>query len=140
MATSAAAGTSFMTSIAPWLSVRASARAVEFYKSALGATEVYRMEDPGGGVVSRLSVDGAEFWLSDESPEHANFSPDSLGGSTARLILTAPDPDALFAQAVAAGARQVSPVEEAHGWRVGRVADPFGHHWEIGRPGPSRSS
>jgi PhnB protein len=120
-------------SVAPLLSVRGGARAVEFYKAAFGAVEVYRVED-SGAVVARLSVNGAEFWLSDESPEHANFSPDSLGGSTTRLILTAPDPDALFAQAVAAGARQVSPVEEAHGWRVGRVADPFGHHWEIGRP------
>ena len=120
-------------SVAPLLSVRGGARAVEFYKAAFGAVEVYRVED-SGAVVARLSVNGAEFWLSDESPEHANFSPESLGGSTTRLILTAPDPDALFAQAVAAGARLVSPVEEAHGWRVGRVADPFGHHWEIGRP------
>ncbi len=119
--------------MAPLLSVRGGARAVEFYKAAFGAVEVYRVED-SGAVVARLSVNGAEFWLSDESPEHANFSPESLGGSTTRLILTAPDPDALFARAVAAGARLVSPVEEAHGWRVGRVADPFGHHWEIGRP------
>ena len=65
--------------MAPMLSVRNGARAVEFYKAAFGAIEVYRIEDPGGAVVSRLSVDGAEFWLSDESPEHANFSPESSG-------------------------------------------------------------
>ncbi len=121
-------------SIAPMLSVRNGARAVEFYKSALGAVEVYRVEAPDGAVVSRLSVDGAEFWVADESPEHANFSPESLGGGSVRMILTVPDPDAAFAKAVAAGARQVHAVKEDYGWRLGRVIDPYGHHWEIGRP------
>jgi PhnB protein len=121
-------------SIAPLLSVRNGARAVDFYKAAFGAVEVYRVEDPGGAVVSRLTVEGAEFWLSDESPEHANYSPESLGGGTVRMILTVPDPDTLVARAVAAGAREVTAVEEAYGWRVGRIEDPYGHHWEIGHP------
>ena len=121
-------------SIEPRLSVRNGARAVEFYKAAFGATEVYRVEDPGGSVVSRLSVAGAEFWLSDESPEHSNFSPETLGGGTVRMILTVPDPDAMFAQALGAGASSIAAVDEAYGWRLGRVSDPFGHHWEIGRP------
>src|SRR3989440_962336 len=64
------------------LSVRHGARAVEFYKAAFGAVEVYRVEAPDGGVVSRLAVDGAEFWVADESPEHHNFSPESLGGGS----------------------------------------------------------
>lgn len=121
-------------SIAPMLSVRHGARAVEFYKSAFGAAEVYRVEAPDGAVVCRLSVDGAEFWVADESPEHSNFSPESLGGGTVRMILTVPDPDAMFARAVAAGAREIHPVAEDYGWRLGRVVDPYGHHWEIGRP------
>jgi PhnB protein len=121
-------------SIAPWLSVRNSAQAVEFYKAAFAAIEVYRIEDPDGNVVARLSVNGAEFWVADESPEHLNFSPESLGGSTVRIILTVPDPDAVFEQAIMAGATQVYAVAEGHGWRVGRIADPYGHHWEIGRP------
>ena len=125
---------SLPSSIAPWLSVRNSARAVDFYKAAFGATEVFRLEDPGGGVVARLSVGGAEFWLSDESPEHGNFSPHSLGGGSVRMILTVADPDAVFLQARAAGASEGAPVTEEHGWRSGRVVDPFGHHWEIGRP------
>jgi PhnB protein len=116
------------------LSVRQGARAVEFYKSAFGATEVFRIESPDGAVVARLSVQGAEFWLSDESPEHHNFSPESVGGGTVRMVLTVPDPDRMFAKAVAAGARVVVPVKEDYGWRLGRVVDPFGHHWEIGRP------
>ena len=121
-------------SIAPMLSVRNGARAVEFYKAAFGAIEVFRIEAPDGAVVSRLSVEGAEFWVSDESPEHGNYSPESLGGGTIQMILTVPDPDAMFAKALEAGAREVVPVKEDYGWRLGRVVDPFGHHWEIGHP------
>lgn len=133
MVSNAAAGAGFKCSIAPWLSVRKSAAAVEFYKAAFDAKGVFRLEDESGGVVARLSVEGAEFWVADESPEHANFSPESLGGGTVRMVLTVADPDAVFAKAVAAGAKQVVAVEEMHGWRVGRVVDPYGHHWEIGR-------
>lgn len=133
MAVDPATSETVRCSIAPWLSVRKSAQAVDFYKSAFGATEVFRLEDPDGNVVARLSIEGAEFWLSDESPEHGNFSPQSLGGGTVRMILTVADPDAMFARAVAAGASEVFPVGEEHGWRLGRVVDPFGHHWEIGR-------
>jgi PhnB protein len=133
MAVNSAASGPFRCSIAPWLSVRGSARAVEFYKLAFGANEVFRLEGPDGGVVARLSVDGAEFWVSDESPEHGNVSPVAGGGNSVRMILTVPDPDAVFGQALTAGARAVQPVQEEYGWRVGRIADPFGHDWEIGR-------
>ena len=122
------------TTVAPMLSVRQGARAVEFYKAAFGATEVFRIEDPSGAVVATLAVEGAEFWVADESPEHQNFSPESLGGGTVRMILTVADPDAMFARAVAAGARVVTAVANNYGWRLGRVVDPFGHHWEIGKP------
>jgi PhnB protein len=106
---------------------------MDFYKRAFGATEVFRLDGPDGSVVARLSVEGAEFWLGDESPEHQNFSPETIGGSSVRLILTVADPDAVFQKALAAGASEVYPVGEEHGWRLGRVVDPFGHHWEIGR-------
>jgi PhnB protein len=122
------------TSIAPWLSVRNSKAALAFYKFAFGALEVFKMEAPDGALVARLSIQGAEFWLSDESPEYGNFSPDTLGGGTVRMILTVSDPDAMFSIALKAGAKEVSPVSEEHGWRSGRLSDPFGHHWEIGRP------
>ena len=107
---------------------------MEFYKAAFGAVETYRVEDPSGDVVSTLSVEGAEFWVSDEAPAHGNFAPPSLGGGTVRMILTVADPDAMFAKAVAAGATIVTAMNNAYGWRLGRVVDPFGHHWEIGRP------
>ena len=122
------------TSIAPMLSVRHGAKSVDFYIAAFGASQLYRVEDPSGAVVVQLSVDGAQFWVADESPAHKNFSPESLDGSTTRMILTVADPDAAFDRAVAAGAAIVWPVNNQHGWRIGRVVDPFGHHWEIGKP------
>ena len=122
------------TSVIPLLSLRRGAEAIDFYKRAFGAVERFRIQNDKGEVVAQLSVDGAEFWVADESPAHANFSPETLGGATIRLLLVVSDPDAIFAQALNAGATRVSPVEVQHGWRVGRVVDPFGHHWEICKP------
>jgi len=123
------------TLLSPLLSVRRGASAVDFYKRAFGAEELFRVADDKGEIVARMSVDGAEFWLADESPEHSNFSPETLGGGSVRMILIVGDPDAAFDRAVAAGATVVWPVsDQPYGWRVGRVVDPFGHHWEIGRP------
>ncbi len=116
------------------LSVRNGVRAIEFYKAAFGARELFRVDD-SGAVVAQLSVGDAEFWLADESPEHLNFSPESLGGGSVRMVLVINDPDAAFERAVTAGATVVWPVSnQPYGWRVGRIVDPFGHHWEIGKP------
>lgn len=121
--------------VAPMLSVRRGAQALEFYKAAFGATELFRLESPDGAVVAQLAIGSSQFWVSDESPEHKNFSPETLGGGTTRMVLTVDDPDALFVRAVQAGAAEIRPVaDQDYGWRVGRVMDPFGHHWEIGRP------
>ncbi len=125
------------TSISPMLSVRNGAKAVEFYKQAFGARELFRIESEAGDVVAQMAVGEADFWLADESPENKNFSPESLGGSTTRLVMVVDDPDAVFAQALNAGATAVWPVaDQPYGWRVGRLVDPFGHHWEIGKPLP----
>jgi len=124
------------TFLAPMLSVRRGASAIEFYKAAFGASEMYRVD---GAVVARLSVGAAEFWVADESPEHLNFSPESLGGGTVRMVMIVEDPDTVFRRAVAAGATLVWPVGNQHGWRLGRIVDPFGHHWEIGKPLPKNS-
>ena len=107
---------------------------MKFYKSAFAANVVYRIDAPDGAVVARLSIDGAEFWVADESPEHKNFSPETLAGGTVRMVMIVDDPDAAFDRAVAAGATVVWPVSNQYGWRLGRIADPFGHHWEIGKP------
>ncbi len=128
------------TSISPMLSVRRGAKAIEFYKQAFGAEELFRIGEEGKGVIAQMSVGGAEFWLADEAPEFLNFSPESVGGggfrgTMVRMVMVVEDPDALFGRAVEAGAEVISPVEDKeYGWRVGRVRDPFGHHWEIGKP------
>lgn len=120
--------------LAPLLNVRGGAQAVAFYKAAFGAEEIFVLDNEGG-VVAHLSIGGAEFWLADESPEHQNPGPGALGGCSARMILTVDNPDAVFARAIAAGAREVWPVaDQSYGWRVGRLVDPSGHHWEIGKP------
>ncbi len=113
-------------SIIPWLSVSEGASAILFYKSAFDAEEVYHLDAPDGGVVSRLSVNGAEFWISDGAAINIFTEP------PVRMILTVSDPDTVFAKAIAAGAKEVYPVGEGHGWRIGRIVDPYGHHWEIG--------
>jgi PhnB protein len=116
-------------SIAPWLTVRDGERAVAFYSAAFGAVVVYRLEPVEAGFVVRLAVGGAEFWVSEEAEDSG-----AVGGGTVRMILTVRDPDDVFARAVAAGAAVVFPVGEGHGWRLGRLIDPFGLHWEIGHP------
>ena len=121
------------TTLSVWLNVRESAKAFEFYKAAFGAKEIFTLESEDKGVLARFSIGSSEFWMSDESPEHGNTSPQTIGGCSVRLILTVPDPDAAFAQAIAAGATLVCPMTDDHGWRVGRVVDPFGHIWEIAR-------
>jgi PhnB protein len=120
----------------PQLSVRRGREAVEFYARAFGAVEVYRLggTDDEESVVTQLSVGGASFWVADESPPHRNFSPESLGGGSVRMLLIVDDPDAAVRRAVEAGAREVAPVTDEHGWRLGRVEDPYGHDWEIGQP------
>lgn len=117
-------------SLAPWISVPVGA--IDFYKSAFDATEVYHHDDPSGGVVVRLSINGAEFWLSQESADRASPTVQPVGDGMIRLILTVPNPDEVCARAVKAGAKEVHPVSEGHGWRIGRISDPYGLYWEIG--------
>jgi PhnB protein len=123
-------------SVVAQLSVRRGREAVEFYKEAFGAVEVYRVggTDDNPEVVSQLTIGDSSFWVSDESPEHENFSPESVGGGTVRLLLVVDDPDVAIERAGEAGAAVVYPAAEEHGWRLGRIRDPFGHHWEIGKP------
>jgi PhnB protein len=118
------------------LSVRRGYEAVEFYKRAFEAVEIYRVggTDEHESVVSQLVVGNTFFWVSDESPEHGHHSPESLGGTTVRLLLVVDDPAATVDRATALGAGEIAPVAEEHGWLLGRLRDPFGHVWEIGKP------
>src|SRR5277367_1654123 len=89
------------SSLAPWLTVSLGAKAIEFYKAAFGATEVYRYDSETGGCVVRLSVNGAEFWVSEDTAHPPESVSQPLGGDSLRLILTVADPDSLFARAIA---------------------------------------
>lgn len=124
--------TTIPVSIAPWLSVSHGEKAVDFYKRAFAAIETYRLEVPGGGLVVQLAVQGAAFWISSEPVPDNKVLPENLGGDSVRMILTVSNPDVFFTQALEAGATEIFPVGDAHGWRLGRLEDPFGLHWEIG--------
>ncbi len=117
-------------SIAPWLSVGDAARAVDYYKAAFGAVERYRLEDAAGRiVVAQLAVGAADFWIQDDSEAR----PETCARAV-RMILTVEDPESVHSEALKAGATEISPVSEGHGWLIGRLSDPFGHQWEVGRP------
>lgn len=124
-----------MTTLAPLLNVRDGAKAIAFYQSAFRATVLMQTPPESGSVVAHLSIEGATFWVADESRDNQNFSPDYLNGSSVRIILTVADPDAVFNRAIAAGAAIIWPMaDQSYNWRIGRIRDPFGHHWEIGKP------
>jgi PhnB protein len=114
------------------LSVRRGAEAIAFYEAAFGAVVRFRIGDED--VVAQLSVDGSCFWVESESPPDGNFSPETVGGATTRMLLIVDDPETVVERAVDYGAILLSPVQDEHGWRLGRIDDPFGHRWEIGHP------
>ena len=122
--------------VVPELSVRRGLEAIAFYERAFGAVVVYRVggTEHNPDVVAQLVVGDATFWVSDEAPDVGNYSPETLGGGTVRLLLVVEDPAAVVALAVSEGAREIYPVSEQHRWLLGRIEDPFGHHWEIGKP------
>jgi PhnB protein len=122
-----------MTSIEPELWVENPREAVEFYEAAFGATVLHRVGD-GDDIVAQLAVGGAAFWVAATSPAMRRLSPLAVDGATSRTLLVVEDPDSVVRQAVAAGATESSAVTNEHGWRLGRIVDPFGHEWEIGAP------
>ena len=122
-----------MTSVQPELWVDRASQAVEFYVDAFGARVLHRVGE-GDEIVAQLAVGEAAFWVASAGPGRGRFSPTAIGGSTSRTLLVVEDPDAVLKAAIAAGAAELSPVGDEHGWRVGRVVDPFGHEWEIGKP------
>jgi PhnB protein len=122
-----------MTDIQPELWIDRPDVAVTFYQAAFGARVLHRVGE-GGDIVAQLAVRDAAFWISSGGADGPRFSPQAIGGATGRTLLVVDDPDAMVAQAVAAGATAASEVADEHGWHLGRIVDPFGHEWEIGRP------
>ena len=121
--------------IQPELWVNDTAAAVAYYERAFGAVVEHRVGGPddADGVV-QLVLQGARFWVSGASEQSGRFNPASIAGATARFLLVVDDPSSVADAAVAAGAELTSEVAEEHGWLLGRVVDPFGHEWEVGRP------
>jgi PhnB protein len=119
--------------LTPALCVNEGARAIDFYKKALGATELHRMEAPGGKIMhAELKVGDSPFMLSDEFPGAATKSPKSIGGTSVNLYVYTEDCDALFKRAVEAGATaKMPPTDMFWGDRFGQFIDPFGHSWSV---------
>ena len=122
-----------MTSIEPQLWTDRAAAAVSFYEAGFGAVVLHRVGD-GDEIVAQLAVGDARFWVSAADPNMRRFDPRRIAGATGRTLLVAEDPAVLQAQAVAAGATELLPITEEYGWLLGRIADPFGHEWELGHP------
>jgi PhnB protein len=120
-------------SIQPELWVEHPSQAVAFYEAAFGATVLHRVGD-GDDIVAQLGIGEALFWVASSAAAMKRFSPRTIDGATSRTLLVVDDPDVVVSRAVAAGATETSPVGDEHGWRLGRIVDPFGHEWEIGRP------
>jgi PhnB protein len=117
------------------LTVKDAVAAIEFYLAAFDAVELSRSAAPTGHVVAEMAIDELRFFVVDENPEAFNLSPKSLDGTTVRINLIVDDPDATAERAIRAGAKEIFPVvDQPYGLRQGRVADPDGHHWLIGRP------
>lgn len=121
-----------MTSIQPELWIDRAGAAVAFYEQAFGACVMHRVGE-GDDIVAQLSVGDAAFWVAAANSDMKRFSPSEIDGATSRTLLVVDDPEQVVARAVAAGATESSPVGDEHGWRLGRIVDPFGHEWEIGR-------
>jgi PhnB protein len=122
-------------SFTPMLTVHDAAAAIDFYRKAFDASEVSRVVTPTGQVVAELAIGDHRFFVVNENPAGFNLSPRTLGGTSVRLNLIVEDPDAVAEQAIGAGATLIFPVaDQSYGMRQGRVGDPFGHHWLIGRP------
>jgi PhnB protein len=122
-----------MTAIQPELWVESPSEAISFYEAAFGATVLHRVGD-GADIVAQLAVGDAAFWVAATSASMKRLSPRAIDGATSRTLLVVDDPVGVVRRAVAAGATESSPVSNEHGWRLGRIIDPFGHEWEIGVP------
>ena len=121
--------------ITPYLTTRNAGEAIEFYKTAFGATEVGRLLMPDGGIAhAEITIGDSKIMLAEETVDWGNSSPQTLNGSPVNLCIYVEDVDAVFAQALAAGATTVENMEvkdQFYGDRMGTLTDPFGHIWSI---------
>jgi PhnB protein len=122
-----------VSDIQPELWVEHPSEAIAFYQAAFGVVVAHRVGD-SEDIVAQLAVGNARFWIANADAENGRCHPAALGGGTSRTLLVVDDPDAVVEAASGAGATVTSPVSDEHGWRLGRITDPCGHRWEIGKP------
>ena len=119
--------------VSPALAIDGAADAIDFYKRAFGATERYRMPSPDGKIAhAELEIGDSVVMLSDPFPQSTVKAPTALGGTSVSIFLYVEDVDALFQQAIDAGATVTMPLEDMFwGDRFGTLIDPYGHHWSL---------
>jgi PhnB protein len=119
-------------SVTPYLIIKGAADAIEFYKKAFGATELFRMDHQGKIGHAEIKIGDSPIMLSDEAPEMGYVGPTTLGGSPVSIMIYVEDVDTIFKQAIAAGGEQQKPVQDQfYGDRSGSLKDPFGHVWHV---------
>jgi PhnB protein len=119
-------------SVTPYLIIKGAAKAIDFYKRAFGAQELFRMPDGERIGHAELKIGDSVVMLADEYPEMGAKSPATLGGCPVQLLVYVPDVDAAFARAIKEGAKEERPVEDKfYGDRMGGLQDPFGHLWYL---------
>jgi len=120
--------------VTPYLIIKGAADAIEFYKKAFGASEVFRMAQPDGKIGhAEIQIGDSRIMLADEFPEMSYLGPATLGGSSVSILLYVKEVDAVFNQAIAAGGKEQRPLEDKfYGDRMGSLVDPFGHVWHVG--------
>jgi PhnB protein len=120
-------------SVTPYLIAKNASAAIDFYKKAFGAQELFRMEAPGGKIGhAEIKIGDSILMIADEHPEMGHVGPETLGGSAVGLMIYLEDVDTVFARAIEAGATEMRPLEnQFYGDRSGSVKDPFGHTWMI---------
>ncbi len=120
-------------SVTPYLIIDGATEAIEYYKKAFGATELFRMPAPGGKIGhAEIKIGDSPIMLADEHPDMGYKSPTSYGGTAVSIMLYVEDVDATFKQAIAAGGKEQRAVaDQFYGDRLGTLTDPFGHVWTI---------
>jgi PhnB protein len=119
-------------SVTPHLVIKGAAQALEFYKTAFGATELFRMEHEGMIGHAEIKIGDSPIMLADEHPDQGHVSPTTLGGSPVGIMIYVDDVDKIYNQAISAGAREVKPLQDQfYGDRSGTLTDPFGHVWTV---------
>jgi PhnB protein len=119
--------------VTPYLMLRNAARAIDFYKEAFGAKEIFRMPTPDGGVGhAEIEIGNSRIMMADEAPSMGFVGPETRGGTTVSIMLYVDDVDTMFANAIKAGGKEQRPVaDQFYGDRMGTLEDPFGHQWHI---------